>query len=311
MAISLRQLQYFAALAEAGHFGIAAGRVHVTQPALSLQIKALEQALDARLVDRLPQEVRLTRAGQEVLTRARRILAEVSDLEQAVRWSDGLAGRLMLGAIPTVAPYLLPLALTRLKAEDITLDIRVREAQTAELLTELGQGRLDAAIVALPVREAGVEVVPLFHDRFLLCGSEAKLAALGAARLIRPESLAPEQILLLDEGHCLADQAIEACGLRARPSADLGASTLATLTGIVAQGFGLTFLPEIAAAAERRSQPGLRCRRFTAPEPGRDLVLVRRKASTDTGWVDRLAGILRAAGGDLIAGAGPPQGTGL
>ncbi|AZQ67679.1 hydrogen peroxide-inducible genes activator [Silicimonas algicola] len=302
MSVTLRQLQYFVALAETLQFGAAAEKVHVSQPALSLQIKAMEEALGARLVDRLPREVRLTRVGQEVLDRARRVLTEVGDLEQSVRWRDGLAGRLRLGVIPTVAPYLLPMALTRLRARDITLDIRIREAQTTTLVTGLRDGRLDAAIMALPLQDPGLTARPLFRDRFLLCGSPARLDSLGqGAEGLRPQAIAQDQLLLLDEGHCLADQALEVCGLRSRPNVDLGASSLATLAGLVAQGFGLTFLPELAVATELRAQPDLALRRFDAPEPGRDLALVTRSAAEGAGWVDTLAGILIDAGGAALA----------
>lgn len=300
MAVTLKQLNYFVALAEEASFGRAAARVHISQPALSLQIKELEATLDVTLIDRLPREARLTRAGREVLGRARRILAEVGDLTQAVRWREGLSGQLNLGVIPTVAPYLLPLALTRLRARDITLDIRVREAQTATLIAELRDGQIDAAVLALPLGGAGLVAAPLFRDRFLLAGSEARLQA---ARPTRPEAVAARDLLLLDDGHCLADQALEVCGLRGAGRVNLGASSLATLSGLAAEGFGLTLMPEIAARAEQAAAPGLALARFAEPEPARDLALVRREGSTDDGWVADLAAILRDAGTELIAHA--------
>ena len=304
MAISLRQLNYFAALAEAGSFGAAAARVHVSQPALSLQIKELESQLGTRLVDRLPREVRLTRAGQEVLTRARRILSEVGDLEQAVRWSEGLAGRLTLGVIPTVAPYLLPLALTRLRARDLTLDIRVREARTDTLVEAVQRGRLDAAVVALPVAAEGLDAHVLAEDRFLLAGSRARWESWAArGEAMRPTDLDAEQLLLLEEGHCLADQALEVCGLPSRRQVDLGASSLSTLCGLVAEGFGLTLLPELAVRTETAAAPGLRLMRFAAPEPARQLALVRRAGSADTGWVEDLGAIFREAAAELTCHA--------
>jgi LysR family transcriptional regulator, hydrogen peroxide-inducible genes activator len=232
MTPTLKQLRYFVALAEAGNFSLAATKVHITQPALSLQIKELETNLGTRLLDRLPRDIRLTRAGAEVLTRARQILAEVGDLEQAVRWSEGLAGRLQLGVIPTAAPYLLPLALTRIRSRDLTLDIRVREAQTGELLDGLLRGRLDAIVIALPVTYAGLVAEPLFEDRFLLAGSRDRLAVWSdSAETLRPREVSADQLLLLDEGHCLADQALEVCGLKSRRQVDLGASSLSTRTG--------------------------------------------------------------------------------
>ncbi|MBB3710695.1 LysR family hydrogen peroxide-inducible transcriptional activator [Limimaricola variabilis] len=300
---SLKQLRYFVALAETGGFGRAAEIVHVTQPALSQQIKELETILGVELVERLPRGVRLTRAGREVLERSRRIMAEVADLERAARMTRGLSGRLRLGVIPTVAPYLLPLALTRLRARDLTLDIRVREAQTEALLADLEAGRIDAMVAALPVAEPNLAVTPLITDRFVLAGTPGRLARWAEGRsALRPDALAPDQLLLLDEGHCLADQALEVCGLRGRGRVDLGASSLATLTGLVAEGFGLTLLPEIALRAETAAAPGLALRRFADPEPARELALIRR-AGGDDGWVAPLAALLGEAGAELLDSA--------
>lgn len=304
MTATLRQLRYFVALADAGGFGLAAREVHVSQPALSLQIKDLETYLDVSLVERLPRGIRLTRAGSEVLRRARRILAEVSDLENAARASRGLAGRMNLGVIPTVAPYLLPRVLTRLRAADLTLDIRVREAQTAQLVEAVMAGQLDAAVVALPQRGAGLTAIPLFEDRFALAGSRARLDLWASrAESLRPTEIAPDQLLLLEEGHCLADQALDVCGLSARRPMDLGASSLSTLCGLVAEGFGLTLLPEIAVRTERAAAPGLALLRFSHPQPARQLALVHREGRTDDGWIGGLCEILRDAGEELIGEA--------
>lgn len=300
MNLTFRQLRYFTALAEAGSFALAAGRVHVSQPALSLQIKEMEAQLGRPLVERLPRGLRLTRAGQEVLERARRILAQVDDLEQAVRWQQGLSGRLNLGVIPTVAPYLLPLALTRIRSRDLTLELRVREAQTERLLESLRRGQLDAVIVALPVPGDGLVAEPICTDRFLLAGSSARLAAWeGDAEALRPAAIAPDQLLLLDEGHCLADQALEVCGLSGRRQVDLGASSLSTLCGLVAEGFGLTLLPELALRTERAAAPSLSLLRFADPEPSRTLALVRRESSSDDGWMADLAELLAGAAREL------------
>ena len=303
MALSAKQLGYFVALAEEANFGRAAAKAHVSQPALSVQIKALETALGTRLVERLPREVRLTRTGQEVLVRARRILAEMGDLEQAVRWREGLAGQLTLGVIPTVAPYLLPPALARLRARDLTLDMRVREAQTQPLLEALARGRLDAAVVALPVGNAGFAAVELLRDRFLLAGSRPRVEAWRgrAARLV-PSEVTADELLVLDEGHCLAGQALDVCGLAGRGPVDLGATSLATLCGLVAEGLGLTLLPELAVRTEAAATPDLALMRFAAPEPERRLALVRR-AGPAGAWVEELAGILREAGETLVAAA--------
>ncbi|MFQ6552196.1 LysR substrate-binding domain-containing protein [Aestuariibius insulae] len=316
MALSLKQLRYFTALAEAGHFGRAADKVHVSQPALSTQIKELEVFLGVDLVERMPREIRLTRAGQDVLDRSRRILAEVGDLEQAVRWRNGLAGRLQIGMIPTIAPYLLPPALALLRARDLTLDIRIREAQTDALIHALRRGQLDAAVLALPVAEPGLAATDILEDHFVLAGSRAALSGWGArAEALRPTAIDPDRLLLLDEGHCLADQALEICKLPSRRQVDLGASSLSTLCGLVAGGFGLTLLPELALRTELAAAPDLMVLRFRKPQPSRRIALVYRTGSSATEWAADLAGLMADAGAELISHArkvcqGPAGGIG-
>lgn len=305
MNFTLRQLSYFIALAETRHFGRAAARAHVTQPALSTQIKELEERLGAPLVDRSDRTFRLTPAGQEVLASARRIMAEVERMNVAARWQDGLSGRLKLGLIPTVAPYLLPAALPHIRARDVALDLKLREAKTEVLLNDLADGHLDAAVIALPSGAPGLVELPLFSDRFLLAmtaGPARELRVSG--KLPRPEALDPSRLLLLDEGHCLADQALEVCGTRrAETRVDLGASSLATLCGLVASGFGQTLLPEIAYASESVAAPGMGVVRFGAPEPSRRIGLVRRDLGGPDGWFRELGEMLKAAGQGLVAKA--------
>lgn len=295
MNVTLRQLSYFLALVEEGHFGRAADRVFVTQPALSMQIKELEEILGARLVERQSRGIRLTRAGREVVERARRILAEVTELEADAR-RKGLARRVNLGVIPTVAPYLLPQALPDLRAADIGRDLRLREAQTAHLVDALERGQLDAILVATAEPDNGFVGVELCEDRFLLAGRADRISGLGHAReALRPAELDPDHLLLLEEGHCLADQALAVCGLdRRRARLDLGASSLTTLCGLVGQGFGFTLVPEIALAAECSTAPQMECVRFAGPEPARMLRLMRRAGSTDDGWFTEIAETLRS-----------------
>jgi LysR family transcriptional regulator, hydrogen peroxide-inducible genes activator len=301
MAVTLKQLRYVVALAEAGSFGAAAADVHVSQPALSLQVKELETHLGATLVDRLPRGVKLTRAGREVVARARRILAETGDLEQAMRWRQGLAGQLALGVIPTVAPYLLPTMLKALRAAVEELDIRIREARTEDLLEDVEGGRLDAAIVALPVADTRLTSIPLFEDRFVLAGPENGPAEAAAApERLRPDLIDPDQLLLLEEGHCLADQALEICGFPARRKVDLGASSLSTLSGLVAMGLGLTLLPEISLRAECAAAPHLRITRFDAPEPSRTIGLIHRGSELGAGWLEDLSSFASNPASDLI-----------
>jgi LysR family hydrogen peroxide-inducible transcriptional activator len=319
MNITLRQLDYLMALAQTRHFGRAAEACHVTQPALSTQIRELEARLGATLIERGGREVRLTPVGEEVLAAARSIRRELERIEQAVTRRVGLDGRLRLGVIPTVAPYLLPHAIPLLRAGRPSLDLRVREARTGELVEGLLEGRLDAAVMALPAGRPGLEEAPLFEERFLLAATRGELARLAEGRMPSPRGLDPDRLLLLEEGHCLADQALEVCGIdRASLGTDLGAASLSTLTRLAAEGFGLTLLPEIAVAAETAAAPGLAVMRFAAPEPVRRIGLVRRaRASRIDGadgrrpqgagwqddWFDELAHLFARAGRAAVAEA--------
>ncbi|TVS01385.1 MAG: LysR family transcriptional regulator [Rhodobacteraceae bacterium] len=304
MKVTLKQLAYFRALAKARNFGRAAEMVNVSQPALSMQIKELEGALGASLVERLPRDIRLTPAGRAVLERAERVLSEAVELEASAR-QQKLEGPLHLGMIPTVAPYMLGDLLARLRTADITRELRLREALTADLLTGLREGRLDAVVLADPPSAPDLIGLPLFTDRFLLAGSQGRLSALGkGADALRPHALNPEHLLLLDDGHCLADQALEFCALdRRQTRLDLGATTLSTLCGLVAQGFGLTFVPELAVPAECAATPGLHLRRFDTPEPARALVLVRRASSDGGAWFEDLHTHLLAVGQAVLTRA--------
>jgi LysR family transcriptional regulator, hydrogen peroxide-inducible genes activator len=301
--LTLRSLHYFMALVQERHFGRAAARVNISQPALSMQIKELERALNVALVERTGRELQITPAGREVADQAQRILVEVAALEQLAR-SRGLETRLNLGVIPTVAPYLLPSVLPALRAVDIRRDLRLREATTDILLAALEKGTLDAVVIAWQGNLDGLDVVPLFEDRFLLAGRRGQLTALMAREgVMRPVSLDPDQLLLLDEGHCLADQALEVCGLDRRGQRlDLGASSLSTLCGLVGHGLGLTFLPEIALAAELATVPAMAAVRFSAPEPSRQIVLARRKGRGAVAplWFEELAMACKTAGQALI-----------
>jgi len=233
MNITLRQLTYFKALAEQRNFGRAAEVVHVSQPALSVQIRELEKTLGAALVERQARDVVLTPFGRRILTHAETVLAATQALGDAARWRGGLSGQLRLGLIPTIAPYLLPTALEALRSRDISLDVQVQEAKTDRLLADLRAGRLDAAVIALPAAEDGLIEMPLFEDRFLLAGTTARLDAQGrgpGAEALRPMELGASQLLLLEEGHCFRDQALSFCQMDAtRPGALMEGSSLSTL----------------------------------------------------------------------------------
>ena len=268
---TLRQLRYLAALAEARHFGRAAAACHVTQPALSMQIRELEAELDLTLVERGKGGVTLTPDGEAVAERARSLTAGVKDLEDFARERRGArAKRLVLGVIPTVAPYLLPKLLPVLQAVIPDLDLKIRETQTTALMAELAAGDLDAVIAALPLKGDDVEAMSLFDDPFLLASSTA--APLAATD---PRGLPADRLLLLEEGHCLREQALGACA-----TSDLstfGATSLTTLLHLVAHGQGVTLLPRMAAA--EIADPRIALARFPAPQPSRTIAMAWRTGS--------------------------------
>ncbi|MFK7941140.1 MAG: LysR substrate-binding domain-containing protein [Roseovarius sp.] len=305
MAITFRQLTYFKALAEQRHFGRAAEVVNVSQPALSVQIRDLEGLLGQPLVERRTRDAVLTPFGRMILDHAEKVLADVQSLEEAARWRGGLSGRLNLGLIPTIAPYILPDVLEALRSEDVSLDVHVQEAKTDRLLRALMSGQLDAAVMALPVAGDGLVGAPLFEDRFMLAGSAARLAVLGErVETLRPTALGAAPLLLLEDGHCLSDQALEVCGRnRSHAQIDTGASSLATLSRLVAAGFGLTLIPELAAPDEMRAAPDMQLMRFASPQPSRQIGLVRRASSQQEGWFDELTTMLRQVGARVLDAA--------
>ncbi|MEX3315544.1 LysR substrate-binding domain-containing protein [Sulfitobacter sp. PS-8MA] len=294
MRFTLKQLEYFRALATLGNFGRAAEACHISQPALSVQIRTLEQSLGGRLIERQSRASVLTPLGREVLARAEDILRQARLLEATARAQVGLSGTLNLGLIPTIAPYLLPGVLAALRAQDISLRVEVREAQTEALLADLRSGALDAAVMALPSGEADMAKTPLFEDRFLLAGSAERMAG---PMVTRPTDLARTPLMLLEDGHCLTDQALEVCQRdRTQAGIHTGASSLATLSRLVEAGFGMTLMPEIAARTELDAAPGLRLHRFAAPEPARQIGLLRRAGTPADGWVTQLTEILKEVG---------------
>ena len=274
--ITLRQLRYLAALARNRHFGKAADECAVTQPALSMQIRELERELGAELVERRPGEIAITEIGLEVAQRAERILAATRDLADFVRHRDILSGPLQLGIIPTLAPYLLPRVLPLLQKRYPGLRLDVRETQTQVLVDELVAGTLDCLLLALPVEAHDVETQVLFDDRFLLAAPSAD--ALPKRRLTI-DDVDQRRLILLEEGHCLRDQALAFCATKRRDAAaGLGATSLATVLQMVANGYGVTLVPEIAADVEVRDAR-VRLARFVAPEPGRVVGLAWRRTS--------------------------------
>jgi LysR family hydrogen peroxide-inducible transcriptional activator len=275
--ITLRQLRYLTALARLRHFGRAAAECAVTQPALSMQVRELERELGAELVERRPHEIALTDTGREVARRAERILVATHDLIDFARHRDVLSGRLTLGIIPTLAPYILPRILPRLQAAYPQLRLEVRETQTKVLLDELSAGDLDTVMLALPVDAADIVAVPLFEDPFLLAVPAGD--KLPARARIGIADVDQRRLILLEEGHCLRDQALAFCAAPRRDAAaSLGATSLATVMQMVANGYGVTLVPEVAAQTEVRDAR-VKLLRFVEPEPARTIGLAWRRTS--------------------------------
>jgi LysR family hydrogen peroxide-inducible transcriptional activator len=274
--VTFKQLRYFDALARLGHFGRAAAACTISQPALSMQIKELEEGLGGVLIERGARRVGLTQFGEEVAQRARDILRSVDELGDFARASrDLLVGRLRIGMIPTIAPYLLPTIIGNLTRMHPELDIHVREAVTPKLIQELAEGRLDTAIVALPVSEPSLTEVALFAENFLLVRpGEDDGTPVPTGKMLREMRL-----LLLEEGHCFRDQALSFCNMQSSPPRELlDASSLSTLVQMVAAGIGVTLIPEMAVAVETRSA-SVSVARFKKPQPSRTIGMVWRKTS--------------------------------
>jgi LysR family transcriptional regulator, hydrogen peroxide-inducible genes activator len=283
--LTLKHLRYFDALARQRHFGRAAEVSAISQPALSLQVKELEDILGAPLVERGPRQISLTPLGEDFALRARDVLRAVDELASLARASGGpLAGRLRLGVIPTIAPYLLPRVMRALTGRFPEIDLRPREAVTPKLVRDLHEGRLDLALLALPVSEPALVEHALFDEEFLLVRHES------AGQLPVPPlvDLPAAPLLLLEEGHCFRDQAIAACKLPPGPAGEImEGSSLSTLVQMVGAGIGVTLIPEMAAEVESRSAPVV-LHRLPKPRPGRKVGLVWRRSNPLS---DRFAGL--------------------
>jgi LysR family hydrogen peroxide-inducible transcriptional activator len=303
--ITFRQLRYLTALARHRHFGRAAAECAVTQPALSMQVRELEREIGAELVERRPGDVALTETGLDVAQRAEQILAATRDLVDFARHRDVLSGRLSLGIIPTLAPYILPRVLPQLAAKYPQLRLEVRETQTKLLLDELGRGELDAAMLALPVEGAEVETMALFDDAFLLAVPAAD--ALPARSRVSVEDVDQRRLILLEEGHCLRDQALAFCAAPRRDApAGLGATSLATVMQMVANGYGVTLLPQVAVDAEGRDKR-VKLLRFNAPEPARSIGLAWRRTSPRHKDFEALGKIVTQALGAAVSKVRSPK----
>jgi LysR family transcriptional regulator, hydrogen peroxide-inducible genes activator len=303
--ITLRQLRYLSALAKHGHFGRAAEACSVTQPALSMQIRDLERTLGVAVVERRPGDVILTDVGREIARRGEDVLAASRDLVDFARHRSGvLTGRLTLGVIPSLAPYLLPRILPILQSRFPELRLELRETQTRPLIEDIKSGVLDAAMLALPTGEPDIEAIKLFEDLFLLA-VPADDPREETAR-VAAEDIDQSRLILLEDGHCLRDQALAFCAnTRDRfPGAAgtvFGASSLTTVMQMVAGGYGLTLIPQIAADVELRDDR-VKLLRLKNPQPGRQIGLVFRRTSPRKTYFAALGDVVKESMGSSPTG---------
>jgi len=290
--LTLRQLRYFQALNHHGHFGRAAEACAISQPALSVQIKELEESLGLRLFERSARHVRLTSFGREFADRADTILRGVDDLGDLARAArQGFSGRLRLGIIPTIAPYLLPTVIGHLTNAFPRLEIHVRETQTSRLLQELASGRLATAILALPVSDPAFEEFEIFRENFVLVRPQSE----SGKPVPSPERLREMRLLLLEEGHCFRDQALAFCNIQsALPRENLDGSSLSTLVQMVGAGIGVTLIPDMAVPIETRSAQ-VTVDHFEDPQPTRSVGMIWRKTSPLKDRFEEIAQIVKTA----------------
>lgn len=289
-SISIRHLRYFEALSQHGHFGRAAEACAISQPALSLQVKELEEVLGVSLIERSSRQIRLTSVGEAFVPRVREILRAIDELSELARASlSPLAGRLRIGMIPTVAPYLLPSFIKRLTEDFPDLDPRPREAVTQKLIEDLMAGRLDVAVVALPVSEPSLHEQLLFDEEFMLVRplSDQDKPVPGS------DVLREMRLLLLEEGHCFREQALSFCKMSPTVARELmEGSSLSTLVQMVGVGLGVTLIPSMAITTETASAR-VSVARLHAPRPSRTIGMVWRKTNPLAEGFLQIADILR------------------
>ena len=280
--MNLRDLRYFVALADTRHFGKAAERSFVSQPTLSAQIKKLETYLGVQLIERQPRKVTLTEMGARILPLARSILQESDEIVSLARNDhDPLSGKLKVALIPTIGPYLLPVVTRKLRKQLPRLKLMLYEYQTQPLLEKLRAGDIDLGILALPVPLDGLEARPLYDEDFTLAvPSNSPLAKRSNVKL---DDLTGETLLLLEDGHCLRDQALDVCSrIDVKESEDYRATSLETLRQMVAAGLGITLLPQLATRGPFGTGQGLIVKEFSRPVPSRSVGAVWRKSTART-----------------------------
>ena len=313
--VTLRQLRYFKAVVEHGSFSRAAEGVHVSQPALSLQIRELEANLGESLFERDSHGVVLTPLGRVAHEQTVRVLDETLLLEtMGKRFNEG-PFHVAIGIVSTLAPYLLGGLLEELEKVPVRVELDVLEAPSSEIVTNLLAGRVDAALVPLPLGLLELEEMPLFEDRFLVAGRSARLTTFQSFRdSNRASDLAKSDIgplFTVGEKHCLGDQVLGACSMWRMEDIRRRSESLATLARLVANGEGLTLLPETAALCERAASPGLSFLRLTPPEPSRRIGLAHRVASHGQPWVEHLVAAAGNAGRALTREARGAIGTSI
>jgi len=306
-AFTTRQLQYAVAVADARSFRRAAALCGVSQPSLSAQLAQLEQALGVRLFERDRRRVLVTQAGEELIARARRLLVETDDLaDSARRLGDPLAATLRLGVIPTISPYLLPDLVPALRRAQPRLVVRWTEDKTSTLVRGVQDGTLEGAVLALEVDLGDLEREELARDPFVLAvpRSHPLAKTAGPAQL---DELGGSSVLLLDDGHCLRDQALAVCSLAGTEELDFRATSLSTLSQMVAAGVGITLLPRLAVPAESR-HAALAVRPLADPRAFRTLGLVWRRTSPLGPALKKIAGVIREVAARSASQAGPLAG---
>lgn len=301
--MNLKDLKYLVALADTGHFGKAADRSFISQPTLSAQLKKLEEYLGVKLVERQPKNVQLTEVGKQIVVRARRMLDEGDEIVALARnYTDPFAGKLKLALIPTIGPYLLPRVMQKIRRALPHLGLMLYEHQTEQLLRRLREGEIDLGVMALPVSQDGLEARELYQEAFTVALPQNH--PLAAKSAIKVQDLKGQTLLLLEDGHCLRDQALEVCSrIDVREAEDFRATSLETLRQMVVAGLGVTLLPETAVDAPFGSQRGLTIRQFSKPAPVRTVGAVWRKTTTRAAAISAVCDVLQNVMGSRGSGA--------
>lgn len=289
--IKLKDLRYLVAVADTGHFGQAAARCFISQPTLSAQLKKLEDYLGVQLIERQPRGASLTQAGEQIVARARLILSASDDvITIAQTYRDPLSGRLKVAMIPTVGPYVLPQVVPAVRRQLPRLELLLFEYQTAVMLAKLHTGEVDVGVLALPVEDEGLSSRKLYEEDFNVALPENHRLARQAS--IRIADLEDECLLLLEEGHCLRDQALEVCRFPVHERQDFRATSLETLRQMVAAGAGVTLMPALASGGAYNNTRGVVIRPLARPTPRRQIGAVWRKSSARVAAIEAFCDVL-------------------